>query len=480
MALQTPRRRAWIAIGLLVALGALAAGAWGLERWRPLAHDTQVAVTWPKNIDELAQFVEDETDLRFQRDVHVEFLDSDAEYTTRIGADRTPTDEGRDLAATDEAVGRALGFWGGDVSLIDSSQTVRDASVPPAVWLDDENTVVVHARDGEDDLAPEVRADLVVLLTEVIDDQAYGVVDHLRDTKSAQEFQALAGLDIGQALWVRDRYVDQLDSDDATAYRRATSDQGDRYLGEVSSVPLTYRSLRIAAQTLGATYAAALHDSGRNAVRDAFTTRRPLALDQLSLPTAKYFHADTPERVAAPPAPRDATMLDVRQMGPFAVYLMVATGLTPPEALTASDGWGNDAFTAYRLGDRVCVDGRIIADSRADEDRLERGLDAWAGTRPQEAGALVARVGTELLLSVCDPGPKARQPVLGDAVVDQFFGRATLLRKRIELTNKPELAECTAVTFYERFTVAQMNSRDPSLDMAGELDTAASDCLGNV
>lgn len=480
MARQTPRRRAWIAIGLILAVTALSVGAWGLSRWQPLAHDAPVAVAWPKNIEDLAHFVEDETDLRFQRELNVEFVDSDAEYSSRIGVDRTPTDESRELAATDEAVGRALGFWGGDVSLIDISQKVRTASVPPAVWLDDENTVVVHARDGDDDLLPEVRADLVVLLTEIIDDQAYRVVDHLRDTSSAQEFQALSGLDIGQALWVRDRYVDQLEPDDADAYQTAISDQGDTYLGDVSTVPLTYRSLRIVSQTLGGTYAAALHESGRNAVRDAFTTHRPLALDQLSLPTAKYFQADLPEQVAAPPAPRAATLLDVRQMGPFAVYLMLATGLTPPEALTASDGWGNDAFTAYRLDDRVCVDARVIADSRADADRLERGLDAWAGARPPEAGALVARVGTELLLSVCDPGPKARQPVLGDAAVDQYFGRATLLRKRIELTSKPALAECTAVTFYERFTVAQMKSGDPSIDLASELDSAAADCLDSV
>jgi hypothetical protein len=166
-------------------------------------------------------------------------------------------------------------------------------------------------------------------------------------------------------------------------------------------------------------------------------------------------------------------------MGPFALYLMLAAGSPSTTALSAADGWGNDRFTAYRLDGRVCVDARIVADSRADADRIEPALQHWAAARPDEAGALIGRKGTTLLLSVCDPGVGVDQPIPDQAVLDQFFGRTNLLADRIELTGKPDLAECVAVSFYERWSVAELDA-DPSIDIVGELESITDDCTDSV
>ena len=168
------------------------------------------------------------------------------------------------------------------------------------------------------------------------------------------------------------------------------------------------------------------------------------------------------------------------QLGPFGIYLLMAAGLTPQEALTAADGWGNDAATLYRLHGTTCVDGRIVADSRDDADLIARGLDAWAGSRPKESGALVGRDGTTLLFSVCDPGAKVRQQVPDQAALDQYFGRSIMLRDQLRITNKPDLAECVATEFYAQHTDEQATGSSADFDLQNVLDSLSEKCRTEV
>jgi len=94
------------------------------------------------------------------------------------------------------------------------------------------------------------------------------------------------------------------------------------------------------------------------------------------------------------------------QMGPFALYLPFSTRLPLRVALTstASDGWGNDRYTAYTPDDLVCVDVHLVTDSRDDADRLQNGLNGWAQARPTGADVLVGRDGIDLYATACDPG----------------------------------------------------------------------------
>jgi hypothetical protein len=479
MTAQTPRHRARVATALVLGVTAVFVAAWGLREWSPFQHPAAGAdVFWPRNVAPLANFVEAHAGLQFIDPISVEFIPNPDAFAARTDNAPELTDERRRIAATDAAFGRALGFWAGDVSLVDSARTMREASDFGAVWLTDEHTIVVRAENGQSDLSPLDRAELVVLLTEIVDDQHYDVARRLDDAPP-QQFQALLGLDIGQALWVRDQFVAGLSLEELDDYEAARDARGQTYGEAVADVPPVYRAIRVVAQTVGPGFVAALHQRGRSAVRHAFTDDTPTALDQLTVPGAKYTRRDRTESVDRPPVPSAGEYVYDRQMGPFALFLVLAGGTDAPAALTASDGWGNDSFTAYRLDGRVCVDGRVIADSPADADRIEPLLESWAAARPSAANALVGRDGTALLLSVCDPGVQAEQQVPGQDVLDQYFGRAGLLADRIEQLGKPELAECVAVSFYERHVVADVRA-DPSFDYVGELEIITEDCDTSV
>ena len=479
MTAQTPRHRARVGLALVAGAAAIALGAWGLRTWAPFQHAAQGAdVFWPRNVAPLANFVEAHAGLQFIDPISVEFIPDPSAFAARTDTTPELTDERRRIATTDAAFGRALGFWSGDVSLVDGSRTMREASDFGSVWLTDEHTIVVQAENGQSDLSPLDRAELVVLLTEIIDDQHYDVARRL-DEAPPQEFQALLGLDIGQALWVHDQYVAGFSIEDFDSYEADLDARGQAYGEAVADVSPVYRAIRVVAQTIGPGFVAALHQRGRSAIRHAFTDDTPTALDQLAVPGAKYTRRDLTEPVGPPPVPSAGEYVYDRQMGPFALFLVLAGGTDAPAALTASDGWGNDSFTAYRLDGRVCVDGRIVADSEADAGHIEPLLERWAAARPPAANALVGRDGSALLLSVCDPGVEVEQQVPGQDVLDQYFGRAGLLADRIEQLGKPELAECVAVSFYERHVVADVRT-DPSFDYVGELEIITEDCDTSV
>ena len=392
MARQTIRRRTWTAVGLLGALTSITTGAWGLREWAPFGSDP-VPITWPHNVQPLVDFVQAETQLRFTRFVAVEFIADPATFRSRAVPTTTPTSATRSTVATDEAVGRALGFWSGQIDLLTATETLRSAGDFSSAWLRADNTVVVRSADENADLSPFERADLVVTLTEIIDDQQFQVVDHLKVAPTAQSFQALAALDLGRALWLHGRYVEQFDSHDKAEFDKAALTQGTAYLAKVGRLPPAFRALRAVAQRLGTAFITALQERGNDAVASAFTHDVPNALDQLSMPDAKYRRRDRVESIHPPPLPRHASLLYHRQLGLFSVYLVLAGGLAPAEALTAADGWGNDSFTAYRLAGRVCVDGRIVAESIVDADRIEHALDGWVHARPKDSNARLERNG---------------------------------------------------------------------------------------
>ncbi|MEN9645603.1 MAG: hypothetical protein RL238_2272 [Actinomycetota bacterium] len=480
MALQTPRRRTWFAVAMVLALTALVTGAWALRAWQPFADDAQ-SVEWPENVQPLADFVERETGLPFLDPIDVEFLGRD-EFEQRLDdAVEEPSEEALATALDDEALGRALGYWNGEPELARRSAQLREASNTLVEW-DGDDTILVQADGPDAELMLDAQADLVLALTEIVDQQHFDLDERIDAAPTAQDFQVLVGLDLGQALWVRDRWLDELTLDEHDRYEEQRADRNENFADATDDVDPVFRSLRIVGQALGPAFVLALHESGR---RDAFEIAIrddvPAAVDQLMLPTGKYERRDELEPVDAPPVPKDAELVYTRQLGPYGLYLLMAGGLPPTEALQAADGWGNDSFVAYRLDDRLCVDARIVADSRTDADRIERGLDAWGHARPDESDALVGRDGDTLLLSVCDPGTDVRQRTPVEASIQQFFGRADLLQSRIEVTGLPALSECVTVRWFEtHLAVDDLSMVMSEFDPFGQLDDLTDECRNSV
>jgi hypothetical protein len=455
MARLTPRRRMWTAVVLLAAITALTVGTWGLREWAPFAHE-HAAVTWPKNLQPIVDFVQSESHMEFTSAVDVRFLPTRQEMLTALAPQpRTPAA----LASLSaySALGRALGYWSGDVNLDAASSTLRAASDFASGYVRASNTLAIQAKDGAAALTPVQRADIVVSLASILDDQHFHVLQRLDLLSNSQQFEALAGVDYGQMAWLHDRYVHRFDTTDRSAYDAATTKRGTEFEAKASTAPAAFRALRIEAQLLGRGFVAALHALPSDGFAHALGPGVPTALDQLEMPTAKFLRRDTTDPVQPPPLPVHAELLGHRQLGPFGLYLMLANGLPATQALTASDGWGNDAVTIYRAGTQTCADGRVVADTSADADRIERGLNAWGHARPKEAAALVGRKGTTLLFTVCDPGPTVHQATVGPSEIDQFFGRADELTRQVTDHGQPTRSECIAVSAFARFAARDLN-----------------------
>ena len=474
------RRRATTAVVMVMSLAAITAGAWGLSKWRPFEHDTS-DIDWPANVQPLIDYIEEVTGLRFRDAIDFEFISQKDEYDDRVlGPAQEYSADARAAIATDEAVGRALGLWAGDTSLVDSFDTINSAAPRPVSWLPDENVMLINALNERAILQPYIRADLIVYLTQALAQQHFHLVERLRAAQTSQEYDATAAVYLGFALWVHDQYIDDLSASDHEDYDFESAAQNDEYVATVDSVPATFRAIRIAFQVLGPGFITALAEDDTALVLRALHEHIPVAMDQVSLPAAKYLRNDALESVAAPPGPARAAIRYSEQLGPFRLFLMFVTGLPANVALTASDGWGNDRFTAYELDGRVCLDVHLVADSPADADRMDAAMNRWAFARPSAADALVGRKGVNLFASVCDPGTDAEQPIATDDEIEQYFGRGALLRQQALDTGKPALAECVATEFYAQFTIDQISSASSDIDFDAELAGISQDCRNSV
>ncbi|MEQ1874604.1 MAG: hypothetical protein ABL953_12845 [Ilumatobacteraceae bacterium] len=474
------RRRSTTAMAVVVSLAAISAGTWGLSKWRPFEHES-ASIEWPENIEALVTYIETTSDLRFLESIEFKYIADTDDYNNAAGdpVEERSAERLAELAA-EEAVGRALGLWGGDASLVESLDTIRAAAPRPARWRPADNLMLINAPDEKEELAPAVRADLVVYLTQALIEQNFHLIELRQSVDTAQEFDALAAIHIGYALWIRDQYVDDLSADDREQYQSEAAAQSEEYAESVDSVPATFKAIRIAFQVLGPVFITALAEDDPALVLDAFRSHIPTALDQISLPSAKYLRKDATESIDAPSGPRGATILRSEQLGPFRLFLMLATGLPANEALTASDGWGNDRLTTYELDGRVCADLHVVADSPDDADRLERAITQWAVARPRGADTLVGRDDVHLYASVCDPGTGEAQSTADNDDIEQYFSRADLLGQQAADTGKPALAECIATEFFAQFTFAQLDSASLDVDLEAAFAEIEDDCRNSV
>ena len=451
---------------------ALVAAAWGIKEWAPFAEEP-AAVYWPRSVKPLADFVEHTTDLRFDQQVEVRFAATDEEYLALADPPQPePTEEDRSFMAAQEAAGRAFGLWNGEFSSIEADDAIY-ANAGVANWDPFSNVLVIRA-DDPDDLSPRVRSSVVRELAFVINAQSFDYPARVREVRTRQEYLALVALDVGHALWVHDEYYNnELSTDEQIEYDDEASQVSGGYTESVAWIPPAYTALRIVAQQLGSVFVGAFEDEPV-VLHRAMGDELPQALDQITLPFGHYQRLDRTEAVEPPPVPRGGEQIYTNQAGPFLLHLMLSTGSPANVALTAADGWGSDAYTVYRLNGRVCLDMHLVADSRADADRLDTALTNWAAVRPAASSALVGRDGTDLYLSVCDPGTDATQPVPTQDDVDQYVRRSNLLRHEMTLTGNLEAAECTAVAVFADAQVKDFD--DPEFDIVGIITAAEADC----
>lgn len=467
------RRRVLGTLGLVGALAAVWLGAWGVQQWAPFAHD-QPVVTWPANVRDLVAFVEHASQQPFLHTVEVEFVDGQEAMAARLGDEPTTADDVH-FGETQDAVGRAFGLWNGDSSSL-ANTAAMESGPTRTQWLAADDVLLIDAKGPDAELSQLMRASIVLQLAVALDEQHHHLVQRRRDATSRQQAQSLAAVGLGHAVWLHDQYFDSLTIEQKSEYTADTEAVAGDYDPAVESVPPAYSALRLAAQRLGPNFVVALHDKGTDVLSGALSGTTPVAFDQISLPVAKYLTRDAPEHVSAPAVPADGTLEFTSQAGPLLLFMMVATGMVANDALTTSDAWGNDAYTVYTLGGRVCIDLHVIADSTDGADLIEQGLDAWAQVRPAEADALVGRKGTHLYVSVCDPGTDVDQTIPDVDTIDQFFGRSDMIRAQIENGAAAATAECVSITFFGRYTLSDLRQGVTDIDLQSEIESIMASC----
>lgn len=409
---------------------------------------------WDARITDLVAFVEGELDAQFKHPVEIRFL-TDGEFEALVRTDEEDlSDEDEQAYRDQEAIGRALGLFSGETDLFEEGNDLAGTGILAYYSLDDEE-IVARVDDPEaTELDVDLRVTIAHELTHVWQDQHYDL-DAVQDqADTATQSDAIDGLIEGHATWLENRYIDALSDADAAAYDEALEAGDEEYTEGTTGVTPLLEALQAAPYVLGPTFVTALVEADGALVEPPFIDEPPLAEDQLVLPSA-YLDGDDPEPLDDPEVPEGTEEIARGQMGMPALYMMLAVGLTPPDALGVADGWGNDAYVAYLDGDRVCVRMWLVGDDEAAVTELERGLHAWAGAVPDGAEAAVGRTGdggAVLEATACDPGTDTDIAVPGEAAMQQLFGRAFDLGYVIDDLGDVDDAECVVNALYTVYT----------------------------
>jgi hypothetical protein len=157
--------------------------------------------------------------------------------------------------------------------------------------------------------------------------------------------------------------------------------------------------------------------------------------------------------------------------------------IDPFTALTATDGWGGDAYTTFEQDGKACIRIGIVGDTDDDTDELREALDQWVAAMPAGA-ATVEDDGDTLLLQSCDPG-KDSGLVLNDRALDLVLIPA--VREELMLSAMSEggldsdgafaFADCFVrrLTF-EQFTALGASGPELSPELTQALQAASAAC----
>jgi hypothetical protein len=439
---------------------------------------------WDARAAGFTSYVEQQTGHDYEHPVLVKFL-TDEDFVELVSSDPDEvTDEDRELYASSEAQGRALGLFSGATDVFEEQETLSTEGIL-AFYSPDDQEVVVRLPEGEqpadiatgDDLPLDVQVTLVHELVHVLQDQVYDLGELQNRAVGPEEYAATLGLIEGHAEWVAQNYVlDEFTTAQQDEYSGATDEQSGEYEEATSDVTPVLSAAQSAPYALGPAFVAALAEVGGDAIDDAFA-EPPLSERELMQPEVFVAGHEVPE-IPDPEAPEEGEEVDSGTLGATTVFFLLSLGLDAPDALHAVDGVAGDEYVAYDREDgSVCID--IAVDAIDDEaaERLAAGFDGWVDARPESAEATATRDGSRFALHACDPGTDTEQEVPGEEAISQLFARAGDLGYFLLEGGYP-LDEATCLTngLYYEYTLDELVSDDETLGPA--IDELFESCVG--
>lgn len=431
---------------------------------------------WDPRVLPLVEFVEEERGYSFDHPVFVEFLTPE-EYRAESTQGDSLTDEDREYYDVQARFFRSLGLVGGDVDLAAEQDEISDSGTL-ALYSPYERTVYVRGVE----LTPSLRVTLVHELTHALQDQVFNL-DFGRTDTDGEAF-ALRALAEGDAIRVENAYYDSLsDAEQSQVDEQNATDVDSSKALNSSSAPILL-SLFGAPYDLGVPFVRLLA-SIDGALDRAF--RSPPRSEENIFDPASFLAHDEPLDVVEPMEPADSEYIaDMgSEMGVVLWYLLIASHTDQRTAQTAVQGWGGDAMTVYKKADVLCTAMVFRGDSVKDSDEmnaaLSKAMASLAAHKP-----LLARDGSDVTLTMCDPGPSTKAPEIdATSIFAVPTARSLLLSIALDdVSLSPEQAECVVDKTLGRLNEAQIvqvleatTADDPLVrQVLGDLDSFAAGC----
>ncbi len=317
---------------------------------------------------ELIAFVERERGLTFRSRPEIELLDNaafGAAWTAVIAQDAAENSE--DYANFTD-IYRAMGVIDGDRTLEEIWTRFGDAGV---IGFYDPDTGNIKLRSGE--ITAFTKTVLVHELVHALEDQAFGLDRAEYDDRTDEIDWTFSALTEGSARVIESRYRQQF-----TTAERTEEDAARAALPRtvsLSEFTTSFLELQFGRYRYGETFTAALWAEGQDAVDAAF--ENPPATSELILDPESFLRGTAPDApISTPPA--DATSFTSGVWGEAAWAAVLSDTFDRTDALELADGWGGDAYVAWRTSTGACVRTHIAADTADELDDYAQALEAWA------------------------------------------------------------------------------------------------------
>ncbi len=355
---------------------------------------------WDARIKPLADIAARLRGLTFKHPVRAIFH-SDADFVRLVTAGLNGNETASATAAADREIAgmRSVGLADGPVNLGHETAKLNSASVL-AYYSDTEKQI--HIRGTS--ITVDLRVTLVHELTHALQDQ-YFDLSAIQRTARMHKTDAPRALFEGDAVWVEDKYVDELSDADQAKYRHIEDAGRTDATKATSSVPDIIVISQQVPYEFGPAFVSFLRNiGGQRAVDDAF--RSPPMSEEFILDPIAYYD----QQVAAPPtrtkAPVGATGYTSHgEFGAISWFSMLAERIDPHVALAAIDGWSGDAWWDYRKNNTTCVALAWHAKLATGRDAMGAALRSWRAAMPHPALISVSDVGdTDVDMFSCDPG----------------------------------------------------------------------------
>ena len=447
------RRIALLATLLACFLGLAATGALVSRKQEP---KPDYPSTWDARVKPYVEIAERLRGLEFAHPVHVDFL-TPKEFDKQVTSDDSDlTDEDRQDMADMKDMLRALDLVPADLDLLKTANTMGSGGIIGLYSFDDH-----RVRINGTEITPAVKSTLVHELTHVLQDQNFGIGDHMDtfedDTTGASS--AYDALVEGDASRIETKYAKSLSRADRKALRKEQNGEGHEADESMAEVPSVLQALMGAPYSLGeALLDAAVgdedEDEANEAVDDLFTNP-PTTDEHLLDPWSLLSSEESADPVKKPGLDAGEKSFDSGTFGAVTWYLVLAARIPEIDALDAADGWGGDAYAAYRSAGDPCIRIDFVGDNPSDNEEMAHALRRWSAKGP--AGVASVKLdGATVHFRSC--APKTDKPVGSTpaAVLDLPLVRTYIAIGAIESGAPPLSARCVATEFIHRVPLERL------------------------